>query len=88
MQLEIGTTVTESNDPQYAWRRILSSVSCATRNSVMLAIISAIYDHHLPFVFKTYHLSKCTDSAVTNRVSDAAASEEPDDVYSILVVVH
>lgn len=78
---DIDTTITESNDPQYTWRKISSSVSRETRNAVMLAIISAIYDHHLSFIFETYHSSKCTDSAVSNHISDVAASEEPDDVY-------
>ena len=77
---DIDTTITESNDPQYAWRKISSSVSHETRNAVMLAIISAIYDHHLSFIFGTYHSSSCTDSAVSYLVYDAAVSEEPDDV--------
>ena len=49
---------------------------------MLLAIISAVYDYLLSFVFELCNSSRSTGSTCTTECpSSGAGSEEPDDVY-------
>lgn len=70
----------ESSTPQNEWRKISSSVCRETRNAVMIAIISAVYEHLLSLIFEL----QCNSSQSRESSecpSSSACSEEQDDVY-------